>query len=68
MQSHTDQSIQGTERTITVPPPVEPSIPPQYWGTETGFILALAFLIRSSALFIQVITPLIVKQKQSSKK
>lgn len=56
------------EPTIAVPSPIDPGIPPQYWGTETGLILALAILIRSSALFLQVLTPLILKQKQASKK
>ena len=39
---------------IEVPTNVDiPEIPSQYWGTGTGMIFAVAFLIRSTAMLIQ---------------
>ncbi|MEG4836620.1 hypothetical protein [Microcoleus sp. B9-D4] len=54
MQSQTDSIIRTGEPTIALPTNVQPSIPPQYWGTE-GTILAIAILIRSIALLIHVL-------------
>ncbi len=68
MQGQTDRMIHAAEPTIAVPSHVEPTIPPQYWGTETGLILALAVLIRSTALLIQVLTPLLLRRKSRSAK
>lgn len=68
MQSQTNPIIRTGEPTIAVPSHVEPTIPPQYWGTKTGLILALAVLIRSTALLIQALTPLLLRQKSGSSK
>jgi hypothetical protein len=54
MQSQTDSIIRTGEPTIALPTNVQPSIPPQHWGTE-GTILAIAILIRSIALLIHVL-------------
>jgi len=54
MQSQTDSIIRTGEPTIALPTNVQPSIPPQYWGTE-GNILAIAILIRSIALLLHVL-------------
>jgi len=54
MQSQTDSIIRTGEPTIALPNNVQPSIPPQYWGTE-GTILAIAILIRSIALLLHVL-------------
>jgi hypothetical protein len=54
MQSQIDGMIRTGEATIALPTNVQPSIPPQYGGTE-GTILAIAILIRSIALLIHVL-------------
>ncbi|KYC34744.1 hypothetical protein WA1_49340 [Scytonema hofmannii PCC 7110] len=62
MQSQLEQAIQTGEPTILVPTHVERNIPLWSWGTETETILAIAILIRSCALLIQALAPLIKKQ------
>jgi hypothetical protein len=54
--------------TIEVPANVDvPEIPSQYWGTHTGMILAIAFLIRSIAMLINSLT-LFKKTKPEKKR
>ena len=54
MKSQTASIIRTGEPTIVLPTNVQPSIPPQHWGTE-GTILAIAILIRSIALLIHAL-------------
>ncbi|AFZ12357.1 hypothetical protein Cri9333_1464 [Crinalium epipsammum PCC 9333] len=68
MQNQADSIIRTSEPIIAVPSDIPLNIPPQYWDTETGLILAIAILIRSIALMLKVLTPLILKQKPSFKK
>ncbi|GET37748.1 hypothetical protein [Microseira wollei] len=68
MEGQTNPIICKGEPAIAIPTNIPPNIPPQYWGTETGFILAIAILIRSVALLIQVLTPLMLRQKSGSSK
>ena len=63
-----DPIIRTSEPTIAIPTDIQPTIPPQYWGTETGLILAIAVLIRSLASLVQVLTPLILRQRSGSSK
>jgi len=65
MQSQTNLTTESSESIIAVPNQIEPHIPPQYWGTETGTILAVAVLIRSVAVLIQVLVPLIGRQSDA---
>lgn len=58
--------IRTGEPTIAIPTDIQPTIPPQYWGTETGLILAIAILIRSVASLIQVLIPLMLRLLQKS--
>jgi len=62
MPSQTNLTTESSQSIIAVPNQIEPQIPPQYWGTETGTILAVAVLIRSVAVLIQVLVPLIGRQ------
>ena len=56
MQSETYQTVQTNEPLTSVPTPAEPNLPPQsYAGSVPETILAIAVLIRSVALLIQVI-------------
>ncbi len=56
MKSETYQTVQLNEPIITVPTHAEPNLPPQsYAGSVPETILAIAVLIRSVALLIQVI-------------
>ena len=56
MNSETNRTAQTNEQMICVPAHVEPNLPTQYFGNDvTQFLLALAFLTRSAALFIQVV-------------
>jgi hypothetical protein len=55
-------NITSYESMIGVGSQLEQQIPPQYWNTETGIVLAIAVLIRSIAILIQVLVPLIVRQ------
>lgn len=68
--SKLEPNVNIGEPIITVPnvPNAEPSIPPQYWGTGTGIILEIAILVRSLALLIQVLSPLILQHKSGSSK
>ncbi|MFB2979894.1 hypothetical protein [Microseira sp. BLCC-F43] len=66
MEGQTNPIICKGEPAIAVPTNIPPNIPPQYWGIETGFILAIAILIRSVALLIEVLTPLMLRQKSGS--
>ncbi|MEW6492238.1 MAG: hypothetical protein AB1589_06945 [Cyanobacteriota bacterium] len=52
-------NLESDQSIISIPSQIEPQIPPQYWGTETGTILAIAILIRSIAVLIQALVPLI---------
>lgn len=55
MQSETHQTVQTNAPIIAVPTHVEPNLPSQlYAGNTTELILAVAVLIRSVALLIQV--------------
>jgi hypothetical protein len=65
MKSQTNLTTESSESIIAVPNQIEPQIPPQYWGTETGTILAVAVLIRSVAVLIQVLVPLIGRQSDA---
>jgi hypothetical protein len=65
MPSQTNLTTETSESIIAVPNQIEPQIPPQYWGTETGTILAVAVLIRSVAVLIQVLVPLIGRQSDA---
>jgi hypothetical protein len=65
MPSQTNLMTESSESIIAVPNQIEPQIPPQYWGTETGTILAVAVLIRSVAVLIQVLVPLIGRQSDA---
>lgn len=60
-----DPIVRTGEPTIAISTDIQPTIPPQYWGTETGLILAIAILIRSVASLVQVLTPLMLKLRQS---
>ncbi len=56
MQSETHQTVQTNEPIIAIPTHVEPNLLSQlYAGNTTELILAVAVLIRSVALLIQVI-------------
>lgn len=56
MESETNKTVQTNEPIITVPTHVEPNLPPQpTGGSVPETILAIAVLIRSVALLIQVI-------------
>lgn len=66
MQTQIDPIIRTGEPTIAIPTDIQPTIPPQYWGIET--ILAIAILIRSVASLVQVLTPLMLRQKSGSSK
>jgi hypothetical protein len=56
MKSETYQTVQLNEPLISVPTHAEPNLPPQsYAGSVPETILALAVLIRSTALLIHVI-------------
>ncbi|MBD0343403.1 MAG: hypothetical protein ICV63_00920 [Coleofasciculus sp. Co-bin14] len=48
-------NITSYESIIGVESQLEQQIPPQYWKTETGIVLAIAVLIRSIAILIQVL-------------
>jgi len=61
-----DPIVRTSEPTIAIPTDIQPTIPPQYWGTETGLILAIAILIRSVASLVQVLTPLMLQLRQRS--
>ena len=65
MQSQTNLTTESSESIIAVPNQIEPQIPPKYWGTETGTILAVAVLIRSVAVLIEVLVPLIERQSDA---
>ncbi len=67
MQGQIDPIIRTSKPTITIPSEGQAIIPPQYWGTETGLILAIAILIRSVAALIQVLIPLMLQKKSGSK-
>ncbi len=60
-----DPIIRTGEPTIAIPTDIQPTIPPEYWGTD---ILAIAILIRSVASLVQVLTPLILRQRSGSSK
>jgi hypothetical protein len=60
-----NQIIHAGESIITVPIETEPTVPPQYWGTETGLLLALAVFIRAVALLVQTLTPLILRDPET---
>lgn len=64
MQGQIDPIVRTGEPTIAIPTDIQPTIPPQYWGTETGLILAIAILISSVASLVQVLTPLMLKLRQ----
>ena len=56
METETHRTAQTNEPIIAVPTHIEPNIPPQsYAGSLAETILAIAVLIRSLALLIQVI-------------
>lgn len=56
MESETHQTVQTNEPIIAVPTEVEPNLPPQPTeGSVPETLLAIAVLIRSVALLIQVI-------------
>jgi hypothetical protein len=56
MQSESHQTVQTNEAIIAVPTDVEPNLPPQVpVGSVPETLLAIAVLIRSVALLIQVI-------------
>ena len=56
MESESHQTVQTNEPIITVPTHVEPNLPPQVpVGSVPETLLAIAVLIRSVALLIQVI-------------
>jgi hypothetical protein len=63
-----DPIIRTGEPTIAIPTDIQPTIPPQYWGTETGLILASAILIRSVASLVQVLSPLMLRPRSGSSK
>ena len=65
MPSQTNLTTESCQSIIPIPSQIEPHIPPQYWGTETGTILAVAVLIRSVAVLIQVLVPLIGRQSEA---
>jgi hypothetical protein len=65
MPSQTNLTTESCQSIIPIPNQIEPQIPPQYWGTETGTILAVAVLIRSVAVLIQVLVPLIGRQSEA---
>jgi hypothetical protein len=52
-------NLESYKSIIAVPSHVDPQIPPHYWGTDAGTILAVAVLIRSLAVLIQVLVPLL---------
>jgi hypothetical protein len=68
MQAQIDPIICTGEPTIAIPTDIQPTIPSQYWGTETGLILAIAILIRSVASLVQVLTPLMLRHRSGSSK
>jgi hypothetical protein len=56
MESETHQTVQTNESIISVPTDVEHNLTPQsYTGSVPETLLAIAVLIRSLALLIQVI-------------
>ena len=55
----THPNLESYQSIIGIPSQIEPQIPPQYWGTDAGTILAVAVLIRSVAVPIQALVPLI---------
>lgn len=56
MESETHETVQTNKPIIAVPTDVEPNLPPQpIKGSVPEIILAIAVLIRSVALLIQVI-------------
>jgi hypothetical protein len=56
MESETHQTVRNNEPIIAVPTHVEPNLPPQSTGGSVPeTLLAIAVLIRSLALLIQVI-------------
>jgi hypothetical protein len=56
MESETHQTVQTNEPLISVPTHAEPNLPPQsYAGSVPETLFAIAVLIRSVALLIQVI-------------
>lgn len=58
--------LHSTQPTIFVPTNVDvPQIPPEYWGTETGTILAIAVLIRAIAILIQSLATFKAHKPQS---
>ena len=63
-----DPIIRTGEPTIAIPTDIQPTIPPQYWGTETVLILASAILIRSVASLVQVLSPLMLRPRSGSSK
>ncbi len=66
MEGQIDQIISANETTTSVTNDIPSNIPPEYWGSAPEWILAIAYLIRSIALLIRVLTPL--KQKPASEK
>jgi hypothetical protein len=65
MPSQTNLTTESCQSIIPIPSQIEPQILPQYWGTETGTILAVAVLIRSVAVLIQALVPLIGRQSEA---
>lgn len=66
MQSETHQTIQTNEPILAVPTHVEPNLSPQSCaGSVPGIILVIAVLIRSVAVLIQVLIPLIVRKSDA---
>jgi len=61
MQSDTNLSIDANESTIAVPSCVDIPVPPRSLGGATETILAVAVLVRSIALLIQVLAPIVRK-------
>jgi hypothetical protein len=68
MESQIDRIIHTNEPTISVPTDIQPNIPSEYWSSATEWILAIAVLIRSIALLIRVLTPLMLRKKSASAK
>ncbi len=68
MESQINPIIPTGKPTISVPTEIPPNLPPQYPSSQTEWIFAIAILIRSIALLIRALTPLMLRQKSASAK